>query len=115
MEAKGVERRVKELWADTIYDTHVSHFVSDNDSTMQARLRWPHRGAIDAGLIAKWLTYINENGKDTKKKCAPGPYHWSIQQVYKIWQTRIIESVDTDPRCSSFFCSSKIKIIDDKA
>jgi hypothetical protein len=69
MEAEGVERRVKELWDDTTYCAYVARFISDDDSTMQARLRWPHAGAIEAGLIAKWPTYINKNGKETKKKC----------------------------------------------
>jgi hypothetical protein len=69
MDAEGVERRVKELWADTTYDAYVSRFVCNDDSTMQAKYRWPHRGAIDARLIAKWPTHINKNGKDIKKKC----------------------------------------------
>jgi hypothetical protein len=70
MEAKGVERRVKqELWDDTTYCAYVSRFISDENSTMQARLRWPRAGAIEARLIAKWPTYINKNGKETKKKC----------------------------------------------
>jgi hypothetical protein len=69
MEAEGVERRVKELWDDPTYCAYVARFVSDDVSTMQARLRWPHAGAIEAGLIAKWPTYINKNGKETKKKC----------------------------------------------
>jgi hypothetical protein len=70
MEADGVERRVKELWNDVTYDSYVAQFISDDDSTMQARLKWPYAEALEAGLIPKWPTYVNRNGKETKKKCA---------------------------------------------
>jgi hypothetical protein len=70
MEANGVERRVKELWKDVTYDAYVAQFISDDDSTMQARLKWPCAAALGAGLISKWPTYVNRNGKETKKKCA---------------------------------------------
>jgi hypothetical protein len=39
MEADGVERRVKEFWSDVTYDAYVAQFISDDDSTMQARLK----------------------------------------------------------------------------
>jgi hypothetical protein len=99
MEAEGVERRVKELWYDSSYCAYVARFISEDDSTMQARLRWPHAGAIEAGLIAKWPTYINKNNK-RRRKSVPGPCRWNIP-AYPTWQTRTIESVDTDPKCSS--------------
>jgi hypothetical protein len=70
MEADGVERRVKELWSDVTFDAYVAQFISDDDSTMQARLKWPCAEALEARLIPKWPTYVNRSGKETKKKCA---------------------------------------------
>jgi hypothetical protein len=70
MEADGAERRVKELWNDVTYDAYVAQFISDDDSTMQARLKWPCAEALEAGLIPKWPMYVKRKGKVTKTKCA---------------------------------------------